>query len=324
MIGYYVHHHGSGHRHRMSAIRAELTDDVVVLSSAPPPEGYEGEWILLERDDLAVEVQDATAHDTLHWVPRRDPGLRRRAAQLTQWIDRARPDVLVVDVSVEVAALARLCGVPVVVVAMPGDRSDPAHRLAYDLADALVAAWPAAVPVDWPRHWRAKTEFVGGISGFDRWRRPRMPRRGREVLLLCGSGGAGVPFDLAEARAATPGWTWRVAGGDRWLPRPDVWEAMCTAGVVVTHAGQNAVAEVAAARARAVVAADPRPFHEQHHTVTALGRLGLGVPLAGWPAADEWAGLLGRASRTDPELWHCWNHGDGAVRAARVIEAVAA
>lgn len=327
MIGYYVHHQGSGHLRRMQAVQAEIRDEVVVLSSLPRPPGHTGEWVELERDDLAEEPVDVDAHGALHWVPRHDAGLRRRAAQLVGWIDRARPRALVVDVSVEVAALARLCGVPVVVVAMPGDRRDRAHRLAHDLADALVAAWPAAVRPDWPEPWLAKTTFVGGVSGFDR--RPRVHRDSRppgtrEVLLLCGSGGGGMPVDVEAARAATPGWSWRVAGGEHWMSRDQVWESLCCAEVVVTHAGQGSVAEVAAARARAVVVADPRPFDEQRHTVAALRRLGLGVPLETWPAPEQWPDLLDRACATDGERWRRWSTGEGAAAAARVVEQVAA
>ena len=323
MIGYYVHHQGSGHLRRMAAIRAEVGDDVVVLSSLPRPADHDGEWVRLERDDLADEPVDPTAHGALHWVPRHDAGLRRRAAQLVGWIDRARPRALVVDVSVEVVVLARLCGVPVVAVAMPGERRDPAHRLGYHLADALVAAWPGDVRPEWPQSWLAKTTFVGGISGFDGRPRPHAPAGQREVLLLCGSGGRGVPVDVAAARAATPGWSWRLAGAEHWMSRDQLWESLCSVDVVVTHAGQGAVADVAAARARAVVVADPRPFDEQHHTVEALRRLGLGVPLETWPTPDRWPDLLERACATDPDRWRRWSTGTGGAAAARVIEQVA-
>ena len=41
-------------------------------------------------------------------------------ARLSAWIAESRPRVIVVDVSVEVALLARLFGIPVVSVALPG------------------------------------------------------------------------------------------------------------------------------------------------------------------------------------------------------------
>ncbi|BBJ47297.1 hypothetical protein SSPO_100150 [Streptomyces antimycoticus] len=51
---------------------------------------------------------------------------------------------------------------------MRGGPSDAAHRLAYDLADALLATWPVALPEpDWPREWRAKTVHTGACSRYD-------------------------------------------------------------------------------------------------------------------------------------------------------------
>lgn len=326
MIGYYVHHQGSGHLHRMQAISEHLDHEVVGLSSLPPPPGHRGDWVLLDRDDCAHDPVDVTAHGVLHWAPVRDAGLRRRTAQLLSWIDRAGPEAVVVDVSVEVALAARLAGVPVVVVAMPGERTDRAHRIGYDLADALVAAWPRAVQPRWPAAWLGKTTFVGAISRFDartpRRRAPRPPGQ-REVLLLRGTGGDRSPVATEAARAATPGWTWRSAGEDSWMAPDEVWSALCSADVVVTHAGQNALAEVAAARAPAVVVAEPRPFQEQEHTVAALRRLDLGVPLGSWPPESCWPDLLERAAGTDPGRWADWNPGDGASRAARAIASVA-
>ena len=121
-----------------------------------------------------------------------------------------------VDVSVEVALLARLCGVPTVVVAMPGRRTDRAHRLAYDSADALLAPWPRGThDSDWPREWTDKAWFVGGISRFDHLiarsaaARPRRPSGAGPCS--CSGGRAAATTTAAEleaARAATPAWTW--------------------------------------------------------------------------------------------------------------------
>lgn len=36
-----------------------------------------------------------------------------------------------------------------------GDRSDAPHRLCYDLADRLLAPWPAIENPGWPSHWLA-------------------------------------------------------------------------------------------------------------------------------------------------------------------------
>lgn len=326
MIGYYVHHQGSGHLHRMQALSAHLEHPVTVLSSLAPPGGFTGDWLQLAGDDDQPGPRDVTAGGTLHWVPRHDPDLARRTAQIVDWLELARPSLVVVDVSVEVALLVRLAGVPVVVAAMPGDRSDRPHRTAYDLADALLASWPADTPTCWPQRWLDKTWHVGAFSRFDARSRPSARGAGgRTALLLWGEGGRTRDrARIDRLPASTPGWTWRMAHPGRRLESDELWRALCAADVVVTHAGQNAVAEVAAARAPAVVIADPRPFDEQHQTADALRHAGIAVGLESWPTDDRWPGLLEDALALGGSGWRRWSYGDGARRGALAVDELAA
>jgi hypothetical protein len=228
---------------------------------------------------------------------------------------------------VEATALLRLSGVPVVVVAMPGERTDRAHSLAYDLADALLAPWPVEAHAgDWNPDRRARLWAVGGISRFDGRvppsRRTSVGQATRRVLVLWGGGGRSTSArDVAEARAATPGWEWVERGPDS--PSPDLWSELATADVVVTHGGQNAVAEVAAARRPAVVVAQPRPFDEQVATAAAVDRLGVGVGVPTWPHASAWPGLLERALDRGGERWRRWSTGHGAASAAARLDELA-
>lgn len=322
MIGWYVHHVGAGHLTRARAIAAHLRTDVTGLSSLPRPEGWTGDWVRLARDDARppTSVRDPTAGGTLHWVPEHDDGLRARTAAVVAWVAAARPELLVVDVSVEVALTARLCGVPVVVVAMPGDRRDRAHATAYDLADHLLAPWPdGAHDGGWPQAWLDKTWHVGGLSRFDGRARTHRLRAAAppSVLVLWGRGGRSVTADDVRAAAqASAGWTWRTVGPEATMD--DVWEDLCAATVVVTHAGQNAVAEVAAAGRPAVVVAQPRPHEEQLATAAAVDRLGLAVGLSHWPDPGAWPALLAQAVRRGGD-WTGW-HAGGAAHAARLLD----
>jgi hypothetical protein len=328
VIGYYVHHQGNGHLRRLTAVASHLRSDVVGLSSLPEPPGWRGGWVQLARDDDPPPSprDDASAHGVLHWAPRHHRGLSSRMAAVAAWIEHERPDAMVVDVSVEVALLSRLFGIPVVVVALPGERTDRAHLAAYDLADALLAPWPApAHAADWPASWTAKTWAVGGLSQFDGRARPstqREPGR-RQVLLLWGAGGRDTdPAAVTAARGATPGWTWTERSPEH--PSADLWAELCAADVVVTHGGQNAVADVAAARAPAVVIAQGRPFDEQAATARALSRLGIAHGLTRWPDPDRWAGLLDEAHRRGGEGWSRWSTGHGALDAATRLDALVA
>lgn len=324
MIGYYVHHQGRGHLHRALALRAELDEPMTILSSLEPPADQPaGSWVSLERDDLGAEPRDQTARGQLHWVPVGDAGLRRRMHQISAWLDEARPRLLVVDVSVEVALLARLHGVGVVVVVLPGRRDDVPHRTAFDIADGLVAVWPPqATPsmlrgVDATVH--ARVHALGGLARFPV--RRTAPRRAgpRRVVLLGGAGGSGLArTDVEAVVGSTPGWEWTVCGPPgSW--HADVERAVRDADVVVCHAGQNAVAEVAAARRPAVVVPQDRPFDEQLATADTLrggawpALVEPTFPLTGWPERLE------RAASLDGERWSAWCDGGAARRFAEVL-----
>ena len=160
-----------------------------------------------------------------------------------------------------------------------------------------------------------KTTFVGAASRFDGRTRHEV-RRGRVTVLL-GGGGSTSPADLTDSLAAA-GWDARVVGGNgRWVADP--WAELTSAEVVVCHAGQNAVAEVAAAGRPAVVVVEDRPFAEQHVTAEALVADELAVVRLRWPDRDEWPGLLAEALRRGGEGWHRWNDGDGAKRFAAAL-----
>lgn len=328
MIGWYAHHQGAGHLTRLRAVAAHLDEPVWGLSSLPEPPGWTGPWTQLARDDDPAPApgDDVTAGGVLHWAPPHHRGLADRMSRLASWCATHRPRLLVVDVSVEVALLARLCGVPTVVVALPGARVDPVHRLAYDSASALLAPWPDAVHTGgWPEEWTAKLWCVGGISRFDgrELPGPREASGRRRVLVLWGSGGRSTGIDaVAAARAATPDWEW-VERDPVTAPSSDLWADLARADVVVTHAGQNAVAEVAAARRPAVVVAQPRPFGEQEATAAAVDRMGLAVGLTRWPDTTVWPGLLEQAARLGGSGWSRWSDGEGARRAARHLQDLA-
>jgi hypothetical protein len=331
VIGWYVHHHGAGHRQRLLAVTRHLRTPVTAFGSGGPPAGFTGEWIPLPRDDDGpLDRASATADGALHWVPLHHPGLQDRSAAVAAWIARARPSLFVTDVSVEMTALARLCGVPVVVFAMLGDRSDPAHRLGRRLARALVAPWPAPVrpatgrPVPQTEAGTgAPVVHVGAFSRFDGRPASAAASRPGTVLVLFGSGGRDVTdADFRAARAATPGWTWeyRVPGSAEDGPAGgDVWDALQRAEVVVVHGGHNAVAEVAAARRPAVVIAQDRPFGEQRRRAEILRAEGL-VALDAWPPAADWPALLERARAAGAGPWERWAPGDGAQRAAAFLD----
>lgn len=334
MIGWYVHHHGWGHVARLLAVRPHLADPVTVFSSMPRPASLDDRttWVQLPFDADPVvdadgverpahELGDVTAGGALHWAPVGHPGHRQRLAIIADWIARTDVAAFVVDVSAEVTAFVRLLGVPTVVFAQPGDRTDAPHRLAYDLADRIVAPWAAdTIPAPGLVPHEERVRRVGGVSRHAGRSRPTgtAPSGERRVLFLSRT--------LDDERLRTvidllvaDGWRVETAGTREDDRVDDVWPLLSRASVVVSAAGQNGVADLAAAGARAVVVVQERPFAEQEHTGRTLRSRGL-AQVAGHDAAPEHlVELVRRALASTPD-WGAWQVDGAAARAAAVIE----
>ncbi|CAN5332263.1 hypothetical protein BH09ACT1_BH09ACT1_27980 [soil metagenome] len=321
MIGYYVHHRGLGHLHRALAIAAKLAEPVTILSSLPRPESWDGGWIDLPVD-TDVAPRDARAGGTLHWVPLGSTGLRTRMTTVSTWITAERPSAIVIDVSVEVAMLVRLHGVPVITFAQPGDRTDVPHTVGYGIAAAVIAPWPARFDplrvspgVDLPlRH-------TGAISRFDIASGARV--NPRQIAVLNGAGGRGVSalgLVVAEARRRSTGFDW-IELTD--APADVVAKTLRESAIVFAHCGQNALAEIAVSRVPAVLVAEERPHEEQTAMAESIAGSGLPAFVTAPEAVLDWTGTLTTVRGYDGALWSEWCDGLGAERAAAVIEGVA-
>ena len=298
---------------------------VTGLSSLPRPDGWDGDWVRLPRDDDG-DPRDVSAHGHLHWAPLLHDGTRSRAAALSAWLETARPDLLVVDVSVEVLLLARLHGIPAVGVVLPGRRDDRAHLLGFGVAEALVGFWPRAahdMTPGLPDDLRERLVPVGALSRHPvrdgaGAMRPRQP----VVRSPCCSGRVATTSartTYASRRPPPPTGDWHVLGADRstWVADPSA--VLAGADVVVTHAGQNALAETAAARRPAVVLPQLDPTTSSRPPAPCWPTAGRPSSRPAWPAAGEWAGVLDRAAALDPRRWAEWCDGRAADRFADVV-----
>jgi hypothetical protein len=339
VIGFYVHHHGRGHLTRTACVLRHLHAPATVLTSAPTTgadlNGAEVIALPLDTAPPPPATAGLATPDAFHFAPVGVEGLQRRMAQIATWASRPESRLLVVDVSAEVAVLGRLLSLPVVAVRQHGDRTDAAHRLAYESAAALLAPYPAFLedPAA-PSGVREKTIYAGGFSRFDgRIEEGNAAASGRRVVVLSGGGGDGLPLGaIGRAARACPDWTWTVLGETRAAaadlpPSVEVagWTAdpfphLLRACVVVASAGHNGVMEVAAARRPLIAIAEPRPFDEQAHKAAVLEREGLALACPTWPDADAWPDLLTRARTLGGDAWRRVVDGWGAVRAARALD----
>lgn len=343
MIGWYLHHHGAGHLQRLRAIAPLLGAEVTVFSSLPAPRppvitrAGPARWVELpedwapERSCPDPQAADPTAGGLLHWAPLHHRGHAGRLAAIAA--AAADLELMVVDVSAEVALLARLLGVPVLAITQPGRRTDPTHRLAYRAATRILAPFPGpqrlgrdalAEAAPHVLEFADRTVFSGGISALPETADPAPERpaahSGPARVLFVGSrGGSAVTAAALRPVLAASAFAWEVLGvpGFPWVP--DVRERMAAADVVVINAGLGSVADAARLARSAVVLAQDRPFGEQEATARLLRGIGV-VTASGMPRPERWDDLVREALAVGGSVWGGWETRGASARAARAIE----
>ena len=308
-IGYYVHHHGAGHRARAEAIAAAIDWPIVLLGTGLGAAGID------LADDRPVSGRFDGMDDTasrpaaLHYAPVDHEGVRSRVARISRWIATERPALMVVDVSVEVAMLARLASVRTVYVRLNGDRSDAAHVDAFRGATALLAPFHHELEMPSTPAWiRDKTRNLSGITAAAQ----HHPRQDDHILIVIGRGGPpGDGAAIAQAARACPDMYWRVIGpvtapSDRpanldlagWVDDPA--QEIARAALIVGAAGDGLVNAVLAADRPFLCIPEDRPFAEQLATARALHALGAAIMLETWPSPDQWPSLISQAKALPP------------------------
>lgn len=330
---WYVHDHGTGHLARARAVIPHLRHGTVVAAGPAVAD--------VARDELDGPVVGlpgdvpATATPTVgpwHHAPS-GQAVRQRSLALVDAVATFGCTVAVVDVSMEVTVLARLCGLRVVTVRQSGCRSDAAHRIGLASADVVwvpqhrelepIGDEVAAVDDRW--------HFTGAFSRFDGSPHRVIEADGtRLALIVVGAGGTGLDLGAWRAATAPPGWRVVIAGApDQWCHRgitsvgriDDLAPLLRTADVVVASAGWGAVADAAATDARLVVVPETRPFAEQEARAGALAGHHLAVVRPHWPAAAELDDLAAAVARLPAGRWARYYDGHGAERAAAMIDA---
>ena len=167
-IGYYAHHHGSGHCRQADKLAAllpfELRQQMTVFTSLPI-DSYRFSTITDEQivrlsteDQLPEDVLLGRAGEywqpsSLHYSPVGNRHVQTRSWQLLEQIRQRQIDLMIIDVSVEVAMLCRTASVPYLYVRLAGERDDEPHLNAFAGALGLLAPYPyqleAAATLDW-------------------------------------------------------------------------------------------------------------------------------------------------------------------------------
>lgn len=178
-IGYYAHHHGSGHCRQADKLAAllppELRQHMTVFTSLPV-DSYRFDVLaaaqivrLHAEDELPDDVLGGRAGEywqpsSLHYSPVGNKNIQKRSWQLLDAIHQRQVDLMIVDVSVEVAMLCRTVSVPYLYVRLAGERDDAPHLNAFAGALGLLAPYPkaleAAATPDWVRQKTLYLDFL--------------------------------------------------------------------------------------------------------------------------------------------------------------------
>lgn len=325
VLGFYAHHQGAGHLIRTLTVAAHIDEPVVVFSSRSAPIALPPNVEFVELPgDLDPGVDDPQRGGSWHWAPAGTRGQRQRSRILVERLTRADIDLLVVDVSVEVLCLARLCGVPTVAVRDQGDRTDGPHRLKYASASAVMAPFPEVLDDErTDQALRSRTTYVGLFSryfGRDPDGRRARARLGLEAegnlaIVVIGQGGTDHTWDgLCELGIELSAWRLVVVGADD-VPVPssprltsiglvdDPFDWMAAGDVIIGHCGANFVAEAAAADRPLICMPQARPHDEQWGRARRLDALGAAVVLDRWPTAGD----VEAAVAVGSERLHRWS-----------------
>lgn len=319
-VSYYAHHFGTGHlRHAQKVATSELFDLQVTSTGPRNAKLLNGP---LEYVELTPDVSPAgpepllPSGSFLHYAPTGDL-IQQRFAQMNRAWKLFRPDVVMVDVSVEVALFARLSGYRVAFRRMPGDRNDQPHQMAYSLADSIFGYFP--VGLDDPGHLSRYAHKSHYLSVAEPKALPASvnpedfvpPRRHRVVVQT--SLASAIPLNyVARAAAASSEWDWDVVGsveaGGTPLPAnlqlhgvlSDPTPIMRAATVVISSTGHNAVVAAASCHRPVLLVPEERPYAEQLAFAVAL-RDRVGVEMVeNWSSAVDWPRTLKRAALSDP------------------------
>ena len=329
-VAYYVHHHGSGHANRTKLLAARWPVDVSVHVFTTAVHEF-SDWRRGTVHPLPVDTspdrdpaQDMQQNQVLHYAPVDLPPVSQRMAVIANWIAEHRPSRFIVDLSVEVALLVRLCGAEVHLVRLHGHRDDPAHLAAFGLAHRLIAPFPRELEDAHTPTWvRGKTDYLGAFSRYDDRTESKLdcrrqldlsPARRVATVINGSGGGAQVPSHWGAVARANPEWTFLLVGqvpsatpnapNLRRVGRvEDTFPYLKAADVVIGSGGTNTMMEIGAARVPYLSLPEPRPFDEQLCKMQALEKLGLTEIVGSAPSPSGWGALLERARGMQVEGW---------------------
>jgi hypothetical protein len=285
-------------------------------------------------------LYDQPTPSVMHCVPLGLSAMRQTMRRILDHLDDRDSGLFVIDVSAELALLARIASVPAVKIRMHGNRLDPGHLAAYEACTGMLAPYDARLEqADYPDWAREKTFYTGGLctsSPNDRDRASAraalgLPAEREIVVVMTGGGGAGTPYaPLTMAARAAPETLFVTVGplhleghetdfanlvNHGWVENTG--DYLAAADIVIASAGDNTVHEIARAGRPYICAPEWRYFDEQRRKAESLAALDAAIHMTVWPGDLEgWRDVLERARVLDVADQRSLHDPNAAQRAA--------
>lgn len=338
-IGWYVNSHGAGHVHRFLTCVHHLKAPVVLFmdQALSVPERLPESVTVVKLPPYPAAVGSTHLRGySFHHAPTSCPSMLARRFAFMQNLKRYQVVLMVVDVSVEVAAFSTLCGIDTIYVKLPGKRYDLAHRTAFAYTKKIIAPYPKSW--DW---YPFEDAFQHKVEYFPLCSRlsppPSTQPAGaipppKNIVVMIGNGNSAITgYDIDRIAASQPSHITYVLGRLIDQDRPtdsrahylgfvsDPVKYLSNAEVVISSAGQNSVAELGALRRRAVLVPETRPFDEQAATVQAAQRCNVAISGSWTFSAQQWIEAIEQARRIDVDRWKPFVSSNSGQRIAHAI-----
>lgn len=303
MIGYYAHSHGSGHCNYANILGRMFGGELTVFTDRDYIFAKDVDVVKLENENpngMEFDRNIFSEPRALHYAPINMRKITRRNRSILEGVIRRDIRLLIIDVSVEVAMLARVSSIPYAYVRLQGDRNDLPHLNAYEGASFLIAYFPKEMELsDTPKWVQRKTVYLGFVSKYTfeavRTKRPSEYRpTGRPILLYIQGFGGNEPIYLENLHE----------NFDIYLigPESDCYEHSgimhlgvvdCIrtfiehADVVVASCGANMTSEILTLKKKFVAVPEIRPYVEQVSMAKSLQKAGWAVDFSSCKSLSE-------------------------------------
>ncbi|WP_299310279.1 glycosyltransferase [uncultured Croceicoccus sp.] len=353
---FFAHHQGRGHANRIMAIAAYIPHDRPLHILTAKPDQFDDmprhSKITQLPDMIGAPSRSNALHEEptpsiMHCVPLGVDEMRQHMRIIANTLGEVDPALFVIDVSAEIALLARIMSVPAISIRMHGSRNDTGHLAAYEASVGMLAPFDEVIEQeDYPAWARERTYYTGGLCTTDgsvlerelARERLGLPTDKSITLVIAGGGGSGTPYaPLTVAARAEPDALWLIAGALHkeghetdfgnlrqlgWIDNLN--EYLAAADRVVASAGDNTVHEIARFAKPFLCIPEWRYFDEQRRKAIELDRVGGAIYRETWPASiPEWKEALAATDNLDTANLAQLHEPDAARRAAEWLEAKA-